>query len=559
MRNLRRLALEELVGDQEYSIKRLDDIIETIMQVFDGYMNSSNIYDKEEKDLSMESLERLSSKRIGAIAKDLGIIDSRFDFSTFSNKEFRMLIYTIEAELDKHISEYLYKYSPELFITNMMFFASIISKVTMEANSEEEIEFDFNDEILSIERTLQSIRKTASQDIRPFLREIKAATEYSINYVLLSTFTMSDVSRTKKMDYLEILVLFNAKNYLFQLRELIPLLKDRRGELSINEEGIMIPNYFVDGFNKYAELTMNEKIRVENNLTNKLFEVFRKIMEFEPENIIKYILSQDENRALKIYNNFLSIVDKNLLRMDIMLNQKLTFSGGNKIIECFTLNDKNFYKSKSATELTESKNDRLFIAPIIEVEDKLILPTYSWLESIHYFSFRILNRDINIKNIDHHNWNELIKTTYDEYDIQELKSLLEYHGYIAGKNWDLSQDKELKDLIESVKGMPHEVDLYYIKDNMLMIHDLKNYGMQFSFSDAKKLVDSVRIEKKKLRKLKKFIMDRKDFFERRLGFPFADVSLGIITVDPTIYNFFVEKEDEVSVKSIAEFRKILST
>ncbi|EGO8233553.1 hypothetical protein M2M55_05965 [Enterococcus faecalis] len=68
------MALEKLVGDQEYGEKRLDNIIETIMKVFEGYMNSSNIYDEEEKSLSMEPLEKLSSKRIGAIAKDLGII-----------------------------------------------------------------------------------------------------------------------------------------------------------------------------------------------------------------------------------------------------------------------------------------------------------------------------------------------------------------------------------------------------------------------------------------------------------------------------------------------------
>ncbi len=70
-------------------------------------------------------------------------------------------------------------------------------------------------------------------------------------------------------------------------------------------------------------------------------------------------------------------------------------------------------------------------------------------------------------------WNELIKKSYDEYDLPELELYLHEKDINAQINIDLAQIPELKKDIKSIKKMPHEIDLLYFEKNSLVIMDLK--------------------------------------------------------------------------------------
>ncbi len=65
---------------------------------------------------------------------------------------------------------------------------------------------------------------------------------------------------------------------------------------------------------------------MENDFTKKLFDIFRESLGFQPKDIIKYVTTNENEgeRAFRILDNYVSIADKELLSIDIMLNQELT-------------------------------------------------------------------------------------------------------------------------------------------------------------------------------------------------------------------------------------------
>lgn len=561
MRELREEIFEEIIDNEKWNVNQFSSIADSILQIMVGFMNNTSQSIEADRYFpgysDIESLGKRSSKLLGNLIKEMGLLNLELDYSHFTNREFRLLFDTIDIELDKHIKRCISKYAPEFFLINMLFYGSIMSRITITTFGEVEVELDFSDKISTLQHIFQLIQKNNLEDVRYPLGEIKKSIELAINFVLIENFSMlSDIKYTK-MDYLEIITAFNAKNLLFQLKELIPLLKEKRGKVLLDEEmGIVMPDFFTNAFKMYAEKTIKEKIRVENDLTKELFKIFFDEMGFEPIDVINYITEDDNNRAFKIYNNYVSIAAKDLIRVDLMLNQKVSYRGSNNILHYFTLNTLMLEKYPSAIRTIESKNERLFRSPIIDLGDKLIVPTFAWLESIHYLSLRILNRDIDLtaKRTQKH-WNELIKITYDEYDIKGLKEILKDQGFLVGKNWELGKVPEIKKIIESKKNIPHEIDLYYIDGDVLVIKDVKNYGMQHSISAAKKVVNKIDKDKEKMEGLRDFILKYIDIFRKKIGLPFDDVSVGILTVDPTIYNYLVEENESGKIQSIHEFKE----
>lgn len=102
----------------------------------------------------------------------------------------------------------------------------------------------------------------------------------------------------------------------------------------------------------------------------------------------------------------------------------------------------------------------------------------------------------------------------------------------------VSQNSSLKVLMESKRNLSHELDLVYFQSGVLTIWDLKNYKIQYSYSDINKIVDKITKGKKKLRRLRQLIFDNQIVFTKALGISFKDVRLGILTVDPTAYSYF---------------------
>lgn len=543
-----------------------DEILRTIQKVIIGRLcdlNDQEELPKELKEFSnINSLQHASSNLIGSIIEYNGLDIMSLDFSSFSNAEFRDLLDFIEKELDEYISKYTINYTAEELLIKILTFASVLSKLTFSVYSEDSESINPNEILADVEFLLRIIDMSNIDDIRGLTGEMKGSLECAVDSILLRKVKFSNVITKKQVDLFKILTLFNAKNTLYQIKEIIPILEDGRKEFKLDKDrGIILPRKILEAFSSYIDITKGKKVRVENDLTTRIFDIFYDSLGFQPNDIFKYAAQDEGKRAFRIYDNYLSVADKELLPLDIMLNQKLSYKGVNNLMNIFTLNKEEFYEQKdNASDKMKksnhmgSANSRLFRAPIIRLETKILVPTYTWLESLSYLSYRILNRDVFSDKVTD-TWNELIKKTYDEYDLPRLKMFLHEKNINAQINVDLAQMKDLKKDIESIKKMPHEIDLLYFEENSLVIMDLKNYGIQNNFTDVRKVVQNINRQKAKMNKLRQFVLERKNVFEKILESEFKEVNVGILTVNPTIYPYIQKDESLVNVISIQDFKE----
>ncbi|MFJ7839900.1 hypothetical protein ACIQXG_10495 [Lysinibacillus sphaericus] len=544
-----------------------DEIKRTIQKVIIGRLSDLDCQGELQKELkefsNINSLQHSSSNLIGSIIEDNGLDIMSLDFSSFSNADFRDLLGFIEKELDEYISKYTINYTAEDLLIKILTLASVISELTFSVYAEESESINPNKMLADVEFLLRIIDMSNIDDIRGLTGEIKGSLECAVDSILLRKVRFSNEMTKKQVDLFKILTLFNAKNTIYQIKEIIPLFGDFRKEFKLDKDrGIILPRRILEAFSSYTNITKDIKVRVENDLTTHIFEIFYDSLGFQPNNIFNYAAQHEGKRAFRIYDNYLSIADKELLPLDIMLNQKLSYQGVNNLMNIFTLNNEDFYEQKDNSSDKKIKknnhissaNSRLFRAPIIKLQTKILVPTYTWLESLNYLSHRILNRDI-FSDMVTDTWNELIKKTYDEYDLPRLKLYLLEKNINAQINVDLAQMKDLKKDIESIKKMPHEIDLLYIEEKSLVIMDLKNYGIQHSFTDVRKVVQKINTQKGKMNKLRQFVLERKSAFEKILELEFEEVVVGILTVNPTIYPYIQKDESLVNVISIQDFKE----
>ncbi|QPQ30834.1 hypothetical protein [Lysinibacillus sp. JNUCC 51] len=544
-----------------------DEILRTFQKVIIGRLRDLNGQEELQKELkefsNINSLQHSSSNLIGSIIEYNFLDIMSLDFSSFSNANFRDLLDFIEKELDKYISKYTINYTAEELLIKILTFASVLSKLTFSLYAEDSESINPNENFADVEFLLKIIDISNIDDIRGLTGEMKGALECAVDSILLKKVKFSNEITKKQVDLFKILTLFNAKNTLYQIKEIIPILGNDRKDFKLDKDrGIILPRKILESFSSYIDITKDKKVRIENDLTTHIFDIFYNSLGFQPNNIFKYAAQEEGKRAFRIYDNYLTIADKELLPLDIMLNQKLSYQGVNNLMNTFTLNKEDFYEQKDNSNDKKMKksnhmgsaNSRLFRSPIIRLETKILVPTYTWLESLLYLSSRILNRDI-FSDMVTDTWNELIKKTYDEYDLPKMKLYLHEKNINAQINVDLAQMKDLKKDIESIKKMPHEIDLLYFEENSLVIMDLKNYGIQNNFTDVRKVVANINRQKAKMNKLRQFILERKNVFEKILKSEFKEVIVGILTVNPTIYPYIQKDESLVNVISIQDFKE----
>ncbi|WP_163581767.1 hypothetical protein [Gracilibacillus saliphilus] len=543
-----------------------DEIIKTIQKVIIGQLRDLNDNEELMKEFGpffdINSLNYTSSKIIGTIIEVNGFDIIPFDFSSFSNRDFRDFLDFIGNEIDIEIERYTINHTAEELLIEVLKFASVLSRLTFLVYAEDSEGINLNESFENTVFWLRMIDRSNIDDIRGIMGEIKGSLECAVDSILLSKVKFSDEATKKPVDFFKILTLFHAKNILYQIGEAIPILGSDRKDFKLDKEkGIMLPEKILEAFSLYSNKTKGEKVRVENDFTKKLFDIFKESLGFQPKDIIKYVTTNEGERAFRILDNYVSIADKELLSIDIMLNQELTSQGVSNLMNVFTLNKEEFYKQNDADKDKKTKhnmgsaNSRLFRTPIIRLETKILVPTYTWLESLNYLSLRILNRDI-YSDMVTNTWNELIKKSYDEYDLPELELFLHEKNINAQINIDLAQIPEIKKDIKSIKKMPHEIDLLYFEKNSLVIMDLKNYGIQHNFMDVRKVVDKINQQKTKMNKLRQFVLDRKNVFEQILESEFNEVNVGILTVNPTVYPYIQKGDSLVKVLSVQSFKEV---
>lgn len=490
-------------------------------------------------------------KVLSEIYQELSIDFDSEGLKKCSNSQLSEIVDMFEKVLDRKISEYYHSLSREKVLLSLLRFSSVISKLTFSVYEKIGETKQTGDVWGNLILLWQSFHKVPNMDNRAFIGELKGSIEAAINDLLLSNINFSQ-NINLEPDLEKILILYHSKIYLWQVRHVIPILFERRGELLLNKNiGIGIPDYLLEAFNEYQKVLKNVNQRIMNDDSDKVFSRFEDVYGFRPETVWAYLSTDDTQRAHKLEGMAVSLSPKELLIEDIRLNRAISRRSAEEAVNMFVLND-NYYYSSGTEQHFWSSNNRLFRTPLIELERFYLLPTFTLMESAVYLPKRILTREDGTKG----SYEKFVKLNeFDEYDLLNIKEYLNNWNIGSLINYNLSTINSLKEKIKE-KKITKEFDLLYVYRDKLFIWDLKNWGFEFNLFEVKKDIQRIDNYKKgKQKKTKEFLLENKDVIEKELGVKFNDIVMGILTVYPTAYNYVGTVPDEF-VKSVDEFLEV---
>lgn len=503
-----------------------------------------------------DSLQSRGMKLIGQILDELHFLDLDIPSTfTLTNSGIKKVVLYIKVELDRKIQRELALYRKESLLLNLTLFASILSKITIYLDTDYKVSVP--DAIDRLIVDFNSIKSFIFFDPRVFLGELKSTLEHIINQVLLTDeYKYFHNSSKVEIDYIglcNLFELFFTKILLDSYIDLLPLINNNeRNDISFSKEkGISLPNRILENFTTYIIATRDEELIIGDKKIEVIMKYLQQVKNISPNILNDYLSQQDDKRALKLENNYLSICEKNLIIYDFSLNQSLSYNASKLVIDNLTLNNQSFYESVPINSVIGEPNMRLFRAPILEFSEIDILPTFSLLESAKYFPYRILKSDIlNKKN--GREWTTLIRENFDERLLPELREIAKVYDRDCKTNYYLNQSKisGIKVLVKN-NSLIEELDLVFVYNDTLYIYDLKNYGLARNIKQCKSVVDShIYKELAKLNKLKSNMLSNKSLFEREFG-QFETIEIGVVTVNTTPYKYFKRGR----VYSIPELRK----
>lgn len=504
----------------------------------------------------VKGINQFSENKMGKVISELGLLKMNIDFSKMGNKDVKVLFKLVKSQIDDNLNLKMINHSKEELLVEFMSAMGILSYMSALIYDSEEQDYNidpgygYQHAIINTGKVLREANRSNVIDARTSLGELNATLELGINVVLARDNYSKMNSGSSMEDIEEILVLLNAKVILNQTYEAVLMADEvtKKHFMLSKEYGIQIPNEINTAFSKYIVDSKHEILKIQNEYSDEIFNAFKKGKSYSPDEIIDYWMSDE--KAVKT-DNILSIIPKKLLRLDMKCGKYIEENGITNAINDFVLNSNDFKKAVNPENLIGDNNRRLLRSPIIETESYYLLSPATWMSACKTLKLRILNRDIKIKNVG--NFNELVKAKYDEYYLKKIQSTLASNGIRANTHFDMSKHKEIKDYFESKKKVPHEIDLYYMKNDTLYIWDLKNYKLQHSFKEIRKLDNNIREEKRKLYNLGNIIEENIGDFNKEFQIRFTRVKMGILTVDLTTYNYFSEKDSEIPVRYKGDF------
>lgn len=290
-------------------------------------------------------LMKETEKILSEIYSELPINFAKIDLSGLSNSELKIMVNMFEEVLDRRIQQYYSSYSKERILLLLLQFSSVISKLTFSAYEVVDENFRPHNAWDYLIHLWQMFHRDPVMDNRALIGELKGSLEAAVNDLLLSNMQFSKNIHLVP-DLERILVLYHTKVYLWQLKNVIPILFDRRSELRLNSEiGIGIPIYLLESYSIYQSKLKNDTQRVINEHSDGIFSRFEDYYEFKPDTVWEYLSAPDSDRAHKLEGIGVSISPKKLLIEDIRLNRKLSRTGAENAIDMFVLNNGDYYQN----------------------------------------------------------------------------------------------------------------------------------------------------------------------------------------------------------------------
>ncbi len=133
----------------------------------------------------INSLNYTSSNIIGTIIEVNGFDIIPFDFSSFSNKDFRDFLDFIGKEIDIQIERYTINHTAEELLIEVLKFASVLSRLTFLVYAEDSEGINLNESFENTVFWLRMIDRSNIDDIRGIMGEIKGALECAVDSIFV--------------------------------------------------------------------------------------------------------------------------------------------------------------------------------------------------------------------------------------------------------------------------------------------------------------------------------------------------------------------------------------
>ncbi|MDE3295565.1 hypothetical protein [Lacticaseibacillus rhamnosus] len=500
-------------------------------------------------------------KIINTAIKKFGLLKCKIDFGKLSDKEIRQLGCEINKKISEKICLYTSKFSNVELLSALVRLSGLLSYLTLEmyypSTREDFLERSvykghvFQDIIAFMAQAIRSAEIHGQYDGSQLLGGLKASVELGINQILKGELSSANCNQYENLHLLELMNLWTAQVQLSNIFDSLIIAGSLRKGL-ILEEGKLpeVPMSVSTAFSKYAEDTKSYSIKIHRKAHNKALKRFKEIVGYSPDDFRRYL--EDDNKVFQM-NNFATILDDGFLETELELKKIVPHKGAKRLVSDITLNNQEFYvHGKNALDYMSDPNFRFFRSPLIRIEGKILTSPITMVEVTEKLRLRVLSRSFQIE--EGANFNEVAKINFDEESLPKIKKALQNIGVKALTDFDIGRNPFTKLVMQNKRGIPHQLDLCYVKQGELSIWDLKNYELQHSYIEFERLKNKITKEVAKLRKLKIEVLKNKAIFEQAFGVEFKTVSLGIMTVDPSAYPYLIEnKNNKVKVTSVNDF------
>lgn len=341
-------------------------------------------------------------------------------------------------------------------------------------------------------------------------------------------------------DFIDLLELEISTILIFELEKSLRI--NKNCVIHFEEVPIHIYSEQLENVNNVLERMLTVKESLYGEAANDIMELFKREKGFNDKSLFLLCSefgSNDETISLSLRNM------RTLIKEKLCLNDtQLDF-----FVSIMFLN----YKNKSHDEIIRNVNYSLFTTPFVtDIEGTVWVNKSNLCEAAKYLRRRVINEDVplprNVKNI--------IKEKINEKVLPIIKKELQARGFECFTNIDLAKDVVLKKLFYGIKNTPHEIDLYYINNDVLKIYDLKNYLIPLSVKESViRIGNSIAKETIKLHNLNNILENNHRLIEERLSLHFSSIEYAILL---TTDCYYADKYEDIPVIYVDNFLRMLS-
>lgn len=493
----------------------------------------ASLLDKAEGDASIKNN---AQKKIIEIAKNMGIMGlNYYDITRKNNWVFSEITNKINVEIQNYLDN-LNILSVQRYCIRAAQFLSFCSFAIFEPDV---ISKDSKGLVYSI-NFLSKITGEKPDGIE--VQEKMAFLKEALNLIYFETQCKSEdkdgQNEISEEEFIDLLELEVAAILIFELSKALNLNKDCVIHLEDN------PLHIYSGQLQDVNNVLKKMLTVKEPLYDKVAD--------EVMSLFKMEKGFDENSLILLYDDFEGeeTIFRNLSDMKSLIKGRLCLNNEQLdfFIKCMFLK----CKAKRSVEIIKNVNYSFFSTPFVLDKNGLVwLNKSNLLEAAKYLRRRVINEDIplpkNIKNI--------IREKINEKLLPIIKEELQAIGIECFINVNLEKDEKIKELLDGIKNTPHELDLYYVDNNILKIYDLKNYLIPLSIKDSVVRVgNSINKEKMKLRNLNRILEHNHNLIEERLNIHFDSIEYGILLTTDCYYS---DKHEDISVIFVDDFLKMI--